>query len=234
MTAREHRNLSNYSTEMKPYEKCEFSGPEALTDAELLAVLLRTGSRGESAVELAARVLANAQPAGLPGLLHYTLPQLREMRGIGRVKGIELLCAGEISKRIWRAMVRVRDLAFDGPQQIAGFYMENMRHLEQEELHLMLLNNRNMFLRDLTLFRGTVNCSVASTREICREALRGGAVNIVLVHNHPSGDPTPSDEDLLLTERVLLAAALVDICMMDHLIIGDQTYYSFRERGLIG
>ena len=234
MRSRHRISLQNCAAEERPYEKCELAGPEALADAELVAVLLRTGSSGESSVELARRVLKNAQPPGLPGLLHYSLPQLMEMRGIGRVKGIELLCAGEISKRIWRSMANAGEAVFDRPDRIAGFYMENMRHLEQEELHLMLLNNRNMLLRDRTLFRGTVNCSLASTREIFREALRGGAVNLVLVHNHPSGDPSPSDEDLALTEKVRYGAALLDICLVDHLIIGDQVYYSFRERGLIG
>ena len=97
----------------------------------------------------------------------------------------------------------------------------------------MLLNGRCMLLRDLTLFRGTVSSSIASTREIFREALKGGAVSIVLVHNHPSGDPEPSEDDVALTEQVQEGAKLLDLCLMDHLIIGDQTYYSFKERGLI-
>ena len=111
---RRHRiRLQNCAAEERPYEKCELAGPEALADAELVAVLLRTGSSGESSVELARRVLKNAQPPGLPGLLHYSLPQLMEMRGIGRVKGIELLCAGEISKRIWRSMANAGEAVFD-------------------------------------------------------------------------------------------------------------------------
>ncbi|MBO5573507.1 MAG: DNA repair protein RadC [Clostridium sp.] len=228
-----NQKLQNLNSEWKPYEKCEYLGPEALTDQELIAVLLRTGSRGESSLELAGRVLSSGQPAGLTGLLHYSLPELMEMKGIGRVKGIELLCAGEISKRIWRRLAGTGDRSFDRPEQVAGFYMESLRHLEQEELHVMLLNSRNMFLRETLLFRGTVTMSIASTREIIREALRGGAVSIVLVHNHPSGDPSPSEADMAITANVMEAAKLMDIRFMDHLIIGDQVYYSFRERGLL-
>ena len=209
MKRRHKRETEESFAQLRPYEKCAGHGPEALTDAELLAVLLRTGSRGESSVELAQRILANGQPPGLPGLLHYSLPQLMQLRGVGRVKGIEMLCAAEISKRIWRSLINVREQTFDRPDRISGYYMESMRHLEQEELHLMLLNGRCMLLRDLTL------------------------VSIVLVHNHPSGDPEPSEDDVALTEQVQEGAKLLDLCLMDHLIIGDQTYYSFKERGLI-
>ena len=233
MKRRHKRETEESFAQLRPYEKCAGHGPEALTDAELLAVLLRTGSRGESSVELAQRILANGQPPGLPGLLHYSLPQLMQLRGVGRVKGIEMLCAAEISKRIWRSLINVREQTFDRPDRISGYYMESMRHLEQEELHLMLLNGRCMLLRDLTLFRGTVSSSIASTREIFREALKGGAVSIVLVHNHPSGDPEPSEDDVALTEQVQEGAKLLDLCLMDHRIIGDQTYCSFKERGLI-
>lgn len=116
----------------RPYEKCEREGVGALTDAELLAILIRTGNRQESALSLATRILAQAQPPGILGLLHLTLPELMEQKGIGRVKGIELLCVGELSQRIWRTLTLSEAPAFTAPEAIAAFYMEEMRHKEQE------------------------------------------------------------------------------------------------------
>ena len=197
----------------RPYEKCEREGVGALTDAELLAILIRTGNRQESALSLATRILAQAQPPGILGLLHLTLPELMEQKGIGRVKGIELLCVA--------------------PEAIAAFYMEEMRHKEQEEMHLMILNTKQRLIRDILLFRGTFNHSPASPREIFIEALRYHAASIVLVHNHPSGDPTPSAEDRRTTVRIQEAGAMLGIRLLDHVIIGEQAYFSFKERGIL-
>ena len=206
----------------RPYEKCEREGVGALTDAELLAILIRTGNRQESALSLATRILAQAQPPGILGLLHLTLPELMEQKGIGRVKGIELLCVGELSQRIWRTLTLSEAPAFTTPEAIAAFYMEEMRHKEQEEMHLMILNTKQRLIRDILLFRGTFNHSPASPREIFIEALRYHAASIVLVHNHPSGDPTPSAEDRRTTVRIQEAGAMLGIRLLDHVIIGEQ------------
>ena len=216
----------------RPYEKCEREGVGALTDAELLAILIRTGNRQESALSLATRILAQAQPPGILGLLHLTLPELMEQKGIGRVKGIELLCVGELSQRIWRTLTLSEAPAFTAPEAIAAFYMEEMRHLEQENLKLLLLNTKNILLRDITVSRGTVNASCATPREIYIEALRFRACGIILLHNHPSGDPAPSREDCLFTERVREAGRLMGVPLLDHIIIGDNSYVSLRERGI--
>lgn len=217
----------------RPYEKCEREGVGALTDAELLAILIRTGNRQESALSLAIRILAQAQPPGILGLLHLTLPELMEQKGIGRVKGIELLCVGELSQRIWRTLTLSEAPAFTAPEAIAAFYMEEMRHKEQEEMHLMILNTKQRLIRDILLFRGTFNHSPASPREIFIEALRYHAASIVLVHNHPSGDPTPSAEDRRTTVRIQEAGAILGIRLLDHVIIGEQAYFSFKERGIL-
>lgn len=229
----EQRRMKDLPRMDRPYEKCTEEGPEALTDAELLAVILRTGTRGESSLELAKRLLAECQPEGILGLLHLSLPELMELRGIGQVKGIELLCIGELSRRIWKSLVRENAPVFTDPALISGYYMEDMRHMEQEELHLMMLNTKNVLIRDSLIFRGTVNLSVASPREIFIEAVRYHAVSIILVHNHPSGDPSPSREDKRLTVQIREAGALLGIRLLDHIIIGDRTYFSFKERGIL-
>jgi DNA repair protein RadC len=217
----------------RPYEKCEHDGPGALSNAELLAVILRTGSRGESSTALAGRILRSTSPQGILGLLHLTMPELMEIRGVGRVKAVELLCVCELSKRIWHSLAAAQVREFTSPEQIAGFYMEEMRHLEQEELHVLMLNNKNALIRDVSLFRGTVNLSVASPREVFLEALRNRAVGIALIHNHPSGDPMPSDADREFTRRIREAGEMIGIRLIDHLIIGDQNYFSFSEWGIL-
>ena len=178
---------------------------------QLLSVILRTGARGESSLELSKQILELSYPAGILGLLHLSLPELMAVRGIGKVKGIELLCIGELSRRIWRTLVTEEAVVFNEPAVISGFYMQDMRHMEQEELHLMMLNTKNVLIKDSLIFRGTVNMSVASPREMFIEALRYHAVHIILVHNHPSGDPSPSSEDKKLTAQVKEAGALLGI-----------------------
>ena len=232
-TERESATMKALPQGERPYEKCALLGPGALTDAELLAVLLRTGRRGESSLALAGRILSEIHPRGILGLLHLSLPELMELKGIGRVKGVELLCVGELSRRIWRALAFDQSAAFTDPAAIAAFYMEDMRHKEQEELHLMMLNTKHALIRDSLLFRGTVNMSVASPREIFIEALRYHAVSVILVHNHPSGDPAPSGEDGKMTARIREAGTLLGIRLLDHIIIGDQSYFSFKERGIL-
>lgn len=215
----------------RPYEKCEAFGPEALSDAELLAILLRTGSANESALRLAERILSACQ--GLPGLLQYALPELMELRGVGRVKGVAILALGELSKRIWQTTVRTHADTFRDARSIAGFYMESMRHLDQEELHVMLLNWQCILLRDCCLYRGTAHASLCSPREVLREALRHRASLMVLIHNHPGGSCAPSKEDITLTDSVRQAGELMQIPLLDHVIIGDQQYFSFKEEGLL-
>lgn len=218
----------------RPYERCARLGAESLSDAELLAIILRTGSVGEDSVSLARRILAlNSAKDGVLGLLHLSLPELMKIRGIGRVKGIQLLCIGELSKRIWRKEALLDLTSFQNPKAIADYYMEEMRHMEQENLKLMLLNSKNVLQKEILLSKGTVNSCVVTPREIFVEALRHQAVNIILVHNHPSGDPSPSRDDIKLTKRVEEAGTLIGIRLIDHIIIGNHQYVSLRERGMI-
>lgn len=218
----------------RPYEKCFTMGPEALSDTELLSVIIRTGSRDLSSMGLAERVLAlNYPDDGITGLLHRSLPELMSIHGVGKVKGIQLLCVGELSKRIWKREAVRKITVFDDPNAIANYFMEDMRHMEREQLHVMFLNTKNMLIKDMLLAKGTVNATITSPREIFIEALRYHAVSIILVHNHPSGDPIPSQDDFRLTRRVKEAGSLIGIHLMDHVIIGDSSYSSFRKEGML-
>ena len=214
----------------RPYEKCLHSGPEKLTDSELLAVVLRSGTRGSSSVQLADEVLHLGQnEQGLLGIYHLSMEDLMQIRGIGQVKAVQIKCIGELSKRIaTREAGKLLD--FHSPDTIAAYYMERMRH---EQMICTMLNTKNQFLGDEVISRGTVNSSLVSPRDLILAAFRHRAVYMILVHNHPSGNPEPSKDDLLFTKRVWEAGALVDIPLLDHIVIGDQQYFSFRQEGLL-
>ncbi|MFR5601474.1 MAG: RadC family protein [Lachnospiraceae bacterium] len=229
-----HITMKELPKQNRPYEKCLQAGPESLSDAELLSVIIRTGARGENSLDLAEKILALNYPReGILGLLHHSLPELMSIKGIGQVKGIQLLCIGELSKRIWKKTATEDILEFREPREIADYYIEDMRHMEKEQMRVMFLNTRQGLIKELMLSQGTVNASLVTPREILIDALRYQAVYLVLVHNHPSGNPTPSKEDCQLTRRVKEAAELIGICLLDHIIIGDNEYISFRERGML-
>lgn len=210
----------------RPYEKCLQNGPAALSDAELLAVILRTGTRGKSSVALAQEILSQAGAyTGLVGIIHRSVEELRTIPGIGTVKAVQLRCIAELARRIARTPAE-RRLKFNDPESIADYYMESLRHEEQEIVLCMMFDTKNNLLGDEIITRGTVNLSLISPREIFLAALAWHAVQIVLVHNHPSGDATPSPEDLLVTERVRTAGEMLGIHLLDHIIIGDMCFES--------
>lgn len=217
----------------RPYEKVLQYGTKALSDAELLAVILRTGSRNANSVDTARQIL-KLHPAHkkLTSLYHLTLQQLMSIKGIGRVKAIQILCIAELSKRISRCHFE-EQLSFFSPQSIADYYMEELRHLEREEIHAMFFDNKCRMICDVKLAEGTVNSAVSTPREICSTGLKCGACSMVLVHNHPSGNISPSKQDLLFTSQVASAGELIGIPLSDHIIIGDQNYFSMKERGFI-
>ena len=165
--------------------------------------------------------------------MHLSLAEFMKVKGIGKVKAIQLLCVGELSRRIWRQAAKAKQPILKDPPEIANYCMEDMRHLEQEQVRVLFFDTKQHLLQDTVLSKGTVNASAISPREIFIEALRCGAVALILVHNHPSGDPTPSRNDELLTRRVLESGQVLGILLLDHIIIGDTTYISLRERGII-
>ena len=219
----------------RPYEKCLQWGPSVLSDSELLAVILRSGVPGYNSLALANQILSltkDTSYTGLLGLMHMSLPDLMKVNGIGKVKAIQLKCIGELSKRMASAVARP-GLSFNDPITIAKYYMEHLRHEEQEVLIVMLLDGKNHLLGEQTISRGTVNATLVTPREVFLEAMRFHAVSVILVHNHPSGDPTPSNEDIKITERVYRSGELLGVMLLDHVVIGDHKYVSFREQGLI-
>lgn len=216
----------------RPYEKCLRLGAERLSDVELLAVLLRTGTRGENAVELSRKILYHAGESGILGIHQFNIERLKKIKGIGEVKAIQISCISELAKRLAKASYQ-DTVCFTEPKTIAQYYMEDLRHEKQEHMKLLMLNSKAKLLGETTISKGTVNASLITPRELFIEALQKNAVSIILLHNHPSGDPTPSKEDMLTTKRILDAGALIGIELLDHIIIGNNCYISFREEGIL-
>jgi DNA repair protein RadC len=225
-------NLKNMPEAEQPYEKCKTFGPGALTDSELLAVFIRTGTREKDPIQIARQVLQHSGKEGLVGLMQMNLKDLMSIKGIGEVKAIQLLCLTELSKRIARQQA-TPVLKMDNAASIAEYYMEQLRHEPQEQVWICLFDTKCKLICDKMLSTGTVNSSLITPREIFLYALKNSAVYFVMVHNHPSGDPTPSAEDIALTRNVAQAGQIMNIRLMDHIIIGDRDYTSLNEIGLI-
>lgn len=218
----------------RPYEKCEKLGCAYLSDTELLAVILRCGTKNQKAVDLAHQILKLAasvsEVTGLYGINYLTGEQLKRIHGIGRVKAIQIQCVLELSRRLSKAKAHL-GLECTDPETIAGYYMEDMRYLRQEQLILLMLNTKNHMICDAVISKGCADYAVISPRDIFIEAMRREAVNIILIHNHPSGDPTPSSADIDVTKKVARAGELIGIRLLDHIIIGDRTFSSLRSLG---
>lgn len=221
--------------EERPAEKARRLGIASLSDRELLSLLLRSGCRGQDVTALSTMVLEmEPRREGLLGLLHNSMQDYMRLRGVGEAKALQLVAIGELSKRIWRReAAKNLTTAFSDPGLCARYYMEALRHLEQEELHAAFLDTKLRFISDQLLSRGSVDASVVSVRELMIAALRARAVRMILVHNHPSGDPRPSADDQRVTVEVQAAAKLIGIPLEDHIVIGDNAYYSFKEWGLL-
>ena len=230
---KKHQTMKEMPVSERPYEKCMEYGPGMLSDAELLAVILRSGTKDKTAVELAREILEmHPYYKGILGIFHLSMEELKKLSGIGPAKAVQILAIGELSKRL--AAARVEDkLSFHSPQSIAEYYMEKMRHLNREEMILICFNGKNKVIKELRVSVGTVNQTVASPRELFLEALRFEAVSVIMVHNHPSGDPTPSRQDVLTTKRMQEIGDFLGIPLSDHLIIGDGSYVSFREEQMM-
>lgn len=228
----EQQTMKDLPESQQPYEKFLSHGAESLSDAELLAVILRTGTRGVSVLALCNQVLGMGRERNILNLDRLTLSELKKIPGIGQVKAVQIKCVAEISRRFARAERR-NGLSFRNPKSVAEYYMEEFRMKTQEHMLLIMLNTKSVLIGEKVVFKGTVNASIVSPREIFIEAIQQEAVYIILLHNHPSGDPTPSREDIALTKRIKEAGRLIDIQLIDHIIIGDHKYVSFSEKDLL-
>ena len=221
--------IKEMPSEDRPRERLERYGAAALNNAELVAIILRTGHKDENVLQLATRLLSAYE--GLAGLAQAPFSDLTAFKGVGRVKAIELQAAFALARRLLSAAPAERPQV-KSPADAANLVMHEMGILEQEELRTVLLDTKNHVLKVHGVYKGSLNTAVVRVCELFREAVRLNAAALILVHNHPSGDPTPSPEDVQVTRQVVEAGKLLDINVLDHLVIGQQRWVSLKERGL--
>jgi DNA repair protein RadC len=214
----------------RPRERLLSSGPESLADHELLAILLRTGTKEESVLQLAHRLLKHFE--GLRLLKDATIEEITSIKGIGTTKAVQILAAIELGRRISRLSYNER-YVIRSPEDGAKYVMEDMRFLSQEHFVAIYLNTKNQVIHRKTVFIGSLNASIVHPREVFKEAIKRSAASIICVHNHPSGDPTPSREDIDVTKRLAECGRIIGIELLDHLIIGDQKFVSLKEKGYV-
>ncbi len=226
--------MKKVKNENFPYEKFLQYGPESLTESELLAIILRTGTKEKNALQLAEEILALSQTnrTGLLGLYDIPLKRLLEVKGIGEVKAVKIKCIAELAMRINTASAK-SGLIIHKPSTVAQYFMEKLRHRKKECVVVVCLDAKGQLMKEVQLSSGSVNMSLISPRDVFLEALRNEAVNIILIHNHPSGDPTPSNSDLNITRHIAEMGDKLDIPLLDHIIIGDNCYMSFKEQQFI-
>lgn len=217
----------------RPYEKAKEFGVGKLSDAELLAIIIRTGTKDYSSIDLANLVLnAHTIHKGLVGLNYLTRNELINLPGIGNTKATELLAIAELSSRIHQQVARDA-LIIDNVDTIASYYIEKCRFLTRERTYLVMLGAGNKLIHECCLSEGTINQAHLSPREIYIEAFNHGAVNIIIIHNHPSGNVNPSKEDIISTKKIMEAGKIVGIHLLDHIIVGNNDYFSMFERGIL-
>lgn len=222
--------IKDFPKDERPRERFIKHGPESLSNQELLAILLRTGTKAESVLQLAQRLIKEFE--GLRMLKDATLEELTQIKGIGEAKAIQILAAVELGKRI-NSLSNEERYSIRSPEDGANYVMEEMRFLNQEHFVCLYLNTKNQVIHKQTVFIGSLNASIVHPREVFREAFRRSAASIICIHNHPSGDPTPSREDIEVTRRLKECGRMIGIEILDHIIIGDKRFVSLKEKGYL-
>ena len=220
----------------RPRERLKERGAAALTDAELVAILLRTGMKGQSAVQLAQVLIQKF--VSLDELARASVEAIAGTKGVGETKAIQLKAAFELARRLSSGL-RVKQPSISSPEDAAAVLREDLRTLDREEFWVLLLNTKNGLIKKCPTSRGSLNASIVEPREVFKDAIAASAASMILVHNHPSGDPTPSAEDVAVTKRLVKAGELLNISVLDHIILGhrtavrDRDFASLKELGLM-
>ncbi|WP_396954743.1 DNA repair protein RadC [Neobacillus sp. YIM B06451] len=222
--------IRDYPQEERPRERFIAGGPASLSNHELIALLLRTGTKDESVLQLSNRLLSHFE--GLRLLKAASLEEITAIKGIGTAKAILLMAALELGSRVANLTNNDR-YVIRSPEDGANYVMNEMRFLSQEHFVCLYLNTKNQVLHKQTIFIGSLNASIVHPREVYKEAFRRSAASIICLHNHPSGDPTPSREDIEVTKRLSECGKIIGIDLLDHLIIGENKFVSLKEKGYL-
>lgn len=224
-----HLRIKELPASEQPRERLRDHGPAALSDAELLAILMRVGVQGTNVVQLSQQLLR--EYGGWPGLMRSDYAELCKRHGIGEAKAATLKAALEIGRRLLLTAHEER-FQIKSPADAAQLMQLEMSHLDQEHLRAICLDTKNRVQKVHTVYVGSLNSALIRVGEVFKEAIKLNSAAIVVVHNHPSGDPTPSPEDVLVTRQIIDAGKLLDVDVLDHLVIGQGRFVSMRERGL--
>ena len=226
----ENFTIKEIPMEDRPRERLIKYGPEVLSNSELLAILIRTGTKSESAIKIAQKMVGTTE--GLQFVSTSTVQELSQIKGIGNAKASQIKAAVELGRRLRNFRIDHK-IKINKPQDAVEILMEDMRYLKKEHLRVVFLNTKNIVIDVKDLSIGSLSTSVVHPREIFSEAIRKSSSSIIVCHNHPSGDPTPSQEDINITRRLFEVGKLIGIDLLDHLIIGDGNYVSLKEKGII-
>jgi DNA repair protein RadC len=221
-----HATVRELPSNERPRERLEHYGPQALSTVELLAIILRTGTRGDNALELANKLLAKY--GGLPGLVRADFRELCAEYGMGEAKSAQVKAALEIGRRLSLLQVDAR-YKIRTPADAANLVMLDLAYLDTEQMRILLLDAKSQLVEKISSYQGTVNSSVMRAAEVFRPAIIRNCPGLILCHNHPSGDPTPSPEDIESTKQLVEAGHILDIELVDHIIIGHQRFVSLKE-----
>lgn len=215
----------------RPYEKLEWYGEKTLSNAELLAIIIKTGTKQETSVQLAQKILNlnEAKTEGINFLRNISIQELMQINGIGRVKAIQLKAIGELANRMAMPSNH-KKIIINEPYDLAKIMMEELRFQKREIAKLVILNNKNEILKISDIAMGGTNFANVSIKDIFEEPIKMKAPKIILVHNHPTGDATPSNKDIIFTNKLYDAATLLEIQLLDHLVIGNKTYTSIFSK----
>lgn len=225
-------NIASQPIEDRPYEKFEAYGAKYLTDTELLAILLRSGTKQLNVVELAKKLMyAEGNHLSLLTLYNHSLETLMQIKGIGKVKAIQILSLLEISKRLATANYAKTE-KITKPEDIANLYMEELRHKKEEHFFTIGLDVKNKISYSKLISKGNLTASLVHPREVYKFAITQSVYSIIILHNHPSGDPSPSKEDIEITKRLKKSGDLLGIPLLDHIVLGDRSFKSLKEMGV--
>ncbi|WP_226667204.1 RadC family protein [Metabacillus litoralis] len=222
--------IRDFPEDERPRERLLKEGADKLSNQELLAILLRTGTKKDSALDLSQQLLKHFE--GLRMLKDASVEEITTISGIGNAKAVQILAALELGRRMNRLTYDER-YVIRSPQDGADYVMEDMRFLSQEHFVCLYLNTKNQVLHKQTVFIGSLNASIVHPREVFKEAFKRSAASLICIHNHPSGDPSPSREDIEVTKRLAECGKVLGIELLDHLIIGEQKFVSLKEKGYV-
>ena len=215
----------------RPREKLYKYGVRSLSNSELLAIIIRAGSREKTAIELCQRLLASDKD-GISFLSDASIEEITKIKGLGKCKAAQILAAVEIGNRI-KASKDGNKIRIESPRDVSNVLMDEMKILKKEYFKIVMLNTKNQIIGIENISIGSLNSSIVHPREVFKEAIKRSSASIILAHNHPSGDPTPSKEDINITKRLIEGGEILGIKVLDHIIIGNNIYVSLKERDII-